>query len=221
MLAYISDSFLQLNQLSTSIQAREIHIVKACEKLKSFKQTLPVWSRRIKAGIFTGFSELEVTVKEFGCIFPGVQQEIFAHFDMLQASLDRYFSAGELSVSEQWTIDPFLFNVDQMSDGDVLKEDLIDLKENQAMKLLFDTTKLESFWCSNMESYRKLSEKALSFLVPFKTTYLCESGFSSLIYLKNKYRNRLNPSKDLRVALSNCVAMYDRMISGKQQQKCH
>jgi len=35
------------------------------------------------------------------------------------------------------------------------------LKENQAMKLLFDATKLERFWCSNMESYRKLSAKAL------------------------------------------------------------
>jgi len=105
--------------------------VKACEKLKSFKQTLPVWSRRIKAGIFTGFSALEVTGKEFRCIFPRVQQEISAHFDMLQASLDGYFSAGELSVSEQWIIDPFLFNADQMSDGDVLKEDLIDLKQTK------------------------------------------------------------------------------------------
>jgi len=101
MLAYISDIFLQLNpELSTSIQSREIHIVKACEKLKSFKQKLPVWSRRIKAGIFTGFSVLEVAVKEFGCIFPRVQQEISTHLDMLQASFDGYFSTGELSVGD-------------------------------------------------------------------------------------------------------------------------
>jgi len=119
------------------------------------------------------------------------------------------------------TVDPFLFNTDQMTDGDVFKKDLIDLKENQAMKLLLDATKLESFWCSNMESYRKLSAKALSNPVQLATTYLCESGFSSLFYLKNKYRNRLNPSKDLRVALSNCVPRYDRMISEKQQQKSH
>jgi len=55
----------------------------------------------------------------------------------------------------------------------------------------------------------------VTILVPFATTYLCESGFSSLLYLKNKYRNRLNPSKDLRVALSNCVLRCDRMISEK------
>jgi len=87
--------------------------------------------------------------------------------------------------------------LNQSHDSDVLKEDLIDLKENQAMKLLFDAIKLESFWCSNMESYRKLSAKALSIVVPFATTYLRESGFSSLLYFvsKNKYRNRLNPRK--------------------------
>ena len=61
-------------------------------------------------------------MKEFGCIFPRVQQEISAHFDMLQASFDGYFSTGELSVSEQWIIDPFFFNGDQMPDGDDLKK---------------------------------------------------------------------------------------------------
>jgi len=63
--------------------------------------------------------QLEETVKELGCIFPCVQQEISAHFDMLQASHDRHFLHGDLDVSEQWIIDPFLFNVDQMAEGDV------------------------------------------------------------------------------------------------------
>jgi len=62
-------------------------------------------------------------------------------------------------------------------------------------------TELESFWCSTTKSCQKLSTKALSVLVPFAITYLGESGFSSLLHLQNKYRNHLNPSKDLRVAL--------------------
>ena len=36
-----------------------------------------------------------------------------------------------------------------------------------------------------------MAEKALAVLFPFATTYLCEAGFSSLVYLKNKDRNRL------------------------------
>jgi len=90
-------------------------------------------------------------VKEFECIFPCVQQEISAHFDMLQASFDGYFSDGELTVSEQWITDPFLFNAHQMPDGDVLKGDLIDLKEKQAIRLLIDAAELERCWCSTFE----------------------------------------------------------------------
>ena len=47
--------------------------------------------------------------------------------------------------------------------------------------------------------------KALYILVPFATTFLCKRGFSSLFHLKKKYQNCLNPSNNLRVALSISV----------------
>jgi len=46
----------------------------------------------------------------------------------------------------------------------------------------------------------------------FATAHLCEYRFPSLIHLKKKYRNRLNPSNDLRVPLSNCVPRNERII---------
>ncbi len=66
---------------------------------------------------------------------------------MLKVSFEGYFSAGELNISEQWIINPFIFHIDQMTDDDDLKEDLIDLKENQAMKLQFDANDFDNFWC--------------------------------------------------------------------------
>ena len=57
---------------------------------------------------------------------------------------------SQLSVSEQWIIDPFLFNADQIAGDDVLREDRIDLKENQAMILLLDAAELASFLCSSI-----------------------------------------------------------------------
>ena len=62
---------------------------------------------------------------------------------------------------------------------------------------------LDNFWNIGLETYPKLAKKALTDL-PFSTTYLCETGFSSLVYLKNKYENRLETvENDLRIALSN------------------
>jgi len=41
-----------------------------------------------------------------------------------------------------------------------------------------------------MQRYQKLSTKALSILVTFATTYLCESGFYFLLHLKTMYQNQ-------------------------------
>jgi len=73
------------------------------------------------------------------------------------------------------------------------------------------------FRCSTIQSYQKLSTKGRSVLVPFALG--CESGLSSLLDLKNKDRKRLNPTNDLRVALSTCVPWYERTVSEKQHQK--
>jgi len=39
----------------------------------------------------------------------------------------------------------------------------------------------------------------------FFQPHLCEQGFFSLLYIKNKQRNRLNPSDDMRLALINSI----------------
>ena len=52
-------------------------------------------------------------------------------------------------------------------------------------RFLFDATQLASFLCSKMQSYQKLYTKAMSILVPFATTYLCESGYTIPFHFKN------------------------------------
>ena len=77
---------------------------------------------------------------------------------------------------------------------------------------------LEEYWRSAMDMYPQLRKKALGVLIPFATTYLCESGFSSLLSIKTKSRNRLNPQADLRVAISKKVPRFDKIINKKQEQ---
>ncbi|OAF71583.1 hypothetical protein A3Q56_00643 [Intoshia linei] len=77
----------------------------------------------------------------------------------------------------------------------------------------FDDQCLQLFWSSQLSTYPNLSTKALNVLIPFSTTYLCEKGFYSLLYLKNKYRNRLNASHDLRIALQSGVGKTSIILS--------
>lgn len=42
------------------------------------------------------------------------------------------------------------------------------------------------------KAFKIAHEKAFKELVPFRTTYLCEQGFSTLMNIKTKSRNRFN-----------------------------
>lgn len=53
------------------------------------------------------------------------------------------------------------------------------------------------------KEYPEISMKALTILLPFSTSYLCEQGFSTLTNIKNKKREKLNSmEEEMRVCLS-------------------
>ena len=72
-------------------------------------------------------------------------------------------------------------------------ECLIDLTSDSAIKEKFAAKKsLSEFWCQLNDEFKVLLDKAKIVLLPFATTYLCESEFSAYVSTKTKYRSRLN-----------------------------
>ena len=223
MLAYLSDIFTRMNDLSLSLQGRSMNMLNCYEKLNAFKEKLRVWSIRVKRGNLSNFPSLEETVvdKESPDLIPCVAAEVVAHLEVLLTSFDKYFDVGKLDSTEEWILDPYSFSLEKMS-GDVeFEEELIDLRSNRALELQFDSKSLEQYWCLALSSFPKLSETALSVLIPFATTYLCESGFSTLLSIKTKSRNRLNVQADMRVAISSITPRFEQIVSKKQEQRSH
>ncbi|GBP10789.1 Zinc finger BED domain-containing protein 5 [Eumeta japonica] len=60
---------------------------------------------------------------------------------------------------------------------------------------------LDDFWCRIRDKYPMLGKMALNILLPFPTTYLCETGFSTYAATKTKYRNRLDVEPDMRLTV--------------------
>jgi hypothetical protein len=119
-------------------------------------------------------------------------------------SFDDYFVKNELK-NNQWIRNPFTFNLDSMDDADMQKDGLIDLQSKALLKQGFSNQNLDEVWYSQIAAYPVLAKKALSALMPFATSYLCESGFSILVSMKTKARNRLDARHDMRLALSKTV----------------
>ncbi len=78
-----------------------------------------------------------------------------------------------------------------------------------------------SFWLQLKDKYPLISAEAISYLLPFASTYLCETSFSALTYLKNKYRTKLFVENDLRLALTNIMPRIDSICESKQAHPSH
>ena len=77
---------------------------------------------------------------------------------------------------------------------------------------------MRKFW-AQLSDKPILIREAQKILMPFPTTYLCEAGFLSLVTIKNKARNRLDPQNDLRCALSiNIQPRFDQLLIQLEQR---
>lgn len=224
-LAYLADIFTKLNEVNLSLQGPAVTIVDASERLKGFLNKLPLWKRRVESGNFANFPMLEELMTQGDgnttkITSNMVQNEVSKHLETLQMSFKGYFSSDQLD-KETWVRSPFTIDMDTISDDDLIKDDLIDIRTKEILKAEFHAKVLAEFWCSLMQAYPVLAKRAMSVLIPFATTYLCEAGFSVLVSIKTKNRNRLNVTDDMRLALSKTSPQFDLLIAAKQQHPSH
>ena len=79
------------------------------------------------------------------------------------------------------------------------------------------TASLGELWTSVKKEKPIIGNKAMTFLLPFSTTYLCEQGFWALTVVKTKARNCLSPGNNLRVALSKIEPCIEEIMKRKYQ----
>ena len=72
-----------------------------------------------------------------------------------------------------------------------------------------------------METFPNLAKETMRMTISFSTTYFYESGFSTMICIKNNHSNRLQLEDDLWVALSKTEPSFKKLVMIKQQQKSH
>ena len=71
------------------------------------------------------------------------------------------------------------------------QESLIEIQTSGSVKMSFKQKPLPDFWIGLRSERPALANRAVKTLMPFATTYPCESGFSALTRMKTKYRHKL------------------------------
>ncbi|GFT49739.1 zinc finger BED domain-containing protein 5 [Trichonephila clavipes] len=101
------------------------------------------------------------------------------------------------------------------------EEIFIDFTSSGEIKRQFCNKTLPQFWAEVDDEFSELKTKAFRILLPFSTSYLCETGFSTVDALKTKYRSQLNIEKELRVSISNIKPSFENLCSARQAHGSH
>lgn len=137
-------------------------------------------------------------------VFSDIQQ----HLELLSVHFTKYF-LKETYENFDWILNPFVVAKTDLSGRK--EEELAELSSDRTLMISFNQKPLASFWLSVENEYPLLSQKATQMLLPFATTYMCETAFSALTNMKTKYRSRLIIDSELRVCLSQIAPRIDKL----------
>ena len=222
-LAYLADIFAELNKLNSSMQGRNTHAIQLYDKMEGFIKRIRRWKERVGEGVFSMFPSVD-ELGDSATLSPGVTRVIRAHLEAISVQYGNYFSeADSWRKDKTWIQFPFRDNAADSTRLTVKEEDqLIELSTDSTHRNTYETKPLTGFWISCQKDFPELAGKAMMILLPFATTYLCESGFSSLNYMKNKYRSRLQPEADLTLCLTTSIhPRLDKLCASHQGQISH
>jgi hypothetical protein len=203
--AYLCDIFCFLNELSLNLEGANTNIFKVQENVDVTIKKLRLWTQRVEKWNFKSFCTLTELQEKYAetNTSDAISAAIKEHLLGLISSLNECFPL--IDASKMWVKNPFTVNTEneeilQLNESEM--DSLIELFCDTALKEHFDKLSLINFWLSCRNEYSQLSEKAVRFLMPFVTIFKCETSFTILVFLKNKYRNRLNVEPDLRFKLT-------------------
>ncbi|XP_035220955.1 SCAN domain-containing protein 3-like isoform X1 [Stegodyphus dumicola] len=219
-LAYLVDIFQRLSILNKSMQGAQIHAFTQKDKITAFMKKLELWIISLKNNNFDMFPTFKIT-----CLADEIEESkvlINNHLTSLWKQFSLYFKDLDMSKYE-WIRNPFVIErYDDFGLTTAEQEMIIDLSSDSTLKQMFrDENNIVTFWLRVKDDFPTLTNKALKIVLPFVTSYLCETGFSTVAVLKTKYRSRLMIEKELRTAISSMIPRFEKICAEKQAQPSH
>uniref|UniRef100_A0A3P9KVF1 BED-type domain-containing protein n=1 Tax=Oryzias latipes TaxID=8090 RepID=A0A3P9KVF1_ORYLA len=96
-------------------------------------------------------------------------------------------------------------------------DSLVDIASDGTLKTTFREKGLTDFWLHIQPEHPQLADSTLKLLMPFPNTYNCEVGFSTLVGLKTKQRNRISVDYKMRLKLSSLEPDIASLVAQKKQ----
>lgn len=223
-LSFLVDIFDSVNSINLALQGKEITVLHCHEKLTAFNMKLKLWHAKLEKKNFAPFPQLNTYLDENELNVDDDMLEVMKqHVSILSEEISHYFpDLQEFDKYYRFINNPFVLSISDLpSEDSSIQEQFIDLINDGGAKHVFSQMCCSDFWIEMAQSYPDVAKMALRVLIPFATTYECETAFSTLLAIKTKSRNRLGVTNDIRVALSKTKPNIDELVREKQMHPSH
>ena len=161
------------------------------------------------SNLYAFFEENDIELETMNRTILSVKE----HLKILEEEISRYFP-NLRDTPFALASSPFTIRAEDVPEN--AQEEFIELITSNAPKTNYSSMSVTKFWIKSLQSYPVLSE-----ILPFPTTYLCETGFSSLLVIESKYRSRLVAENNLRCALAKTAPRISDLARKKQAHPSH
>ena len=199
-----------------SMQSGNENLLSSTDRIKSFQKKLEIWKRKASSGC----------LEMFPLVRKGYSDDliplIVGHLTTLEGNLNYYFPSINTEQYD-WIRNPFIdISTEDVGLSLTEEEELAAISTDRGLKIKHKEVPIDQFWISVKEEYPSIANKALTVLLQFSTSYLCEQGFSVLTNIKCKSRSNIKSiDEELRVCLSHIRPNIHKIANSHQAQVSH
>lgn len=201
-LGFITDMTNQLRLLNLKLQKTNQNISQLVSHVDSFRRKLQLFKSNLNNDIFHFFPSCQILLEEYGssCNF-----KKYIHFvDCLIEEFDTRFTCFEKLRNELILFEnPLTASIEEQHLD--LQDELCDLQSDISLKTVKETG-AEFYKILSKSSYPKLHDFGIRIYSIFGSTYLCETSFSKMKFIRNEKRSSLSDdslSRLMRLATCN------------------
>ncbi|XP_066983798.1 zinc finger BED domain-containing protein 5-like [Macrobrachium rosenbergii] len=192
---YLSDIIEKLNVLSKELQGNDSTLLYCKEAITALKGKLKLFWLNHGRREFAQFPSLTVISTE---LLDDDLTVYVDHLKQLYNDVETRFSDLLQMTVPHWFVDPFIADASEVDV--ILQESFIELQNNTTTQARFKRGGHQKL-SMNQDVYKKyplLRKDVKLLLLAFPTSYLVETGFSRVMHLLSKTRNRLDIEKKRR-----------------------